>query len=315
MSILGIFMRGLHWFRSDLRIEDNTALINASKKSKQLFAIFIITPKTWASHSMAPMKLQFLLKNLQSLSNNLEKLGIPLLIRTTDTFKECPKILEQLCLELKIDAIYFNREYELDEQQRDNVCIQYLKTNNLCVYCFDDQLVLKPGLVLNKSSQPMKVFTPFKKKWLEIAVSSNSWMPNNSKINKYHLEKQPDIIPKNIPGYKSMIDTLWSPSEKMAKKQLDIFCTEKIIRYKIDRDYPNLEGTSKLSPYLVLGIISPRQCIATALNAFNINSLEEIQRSPGLETWISELIWREFYKNIVFHFPKVCRGEPFRKDT
>lgn len=309
-------MRVLHWFRSDLRISDNTALIAASKNAKQLFAVFIITPKTWSYHSMAPAKIQFILNNLQSLSQKLERLGIPLLIKTTDSFKDCPILLEQLCLELNIQALYFNKQYELDEQNRDKICTEHLEKNNILVSSFDDQLVLSPGLVLSKANQALKVFTPFKKNWIQKAIYSNAWMPNTSKIKNFPLEKKSDPVPKSIPGFTSMIDTaLWPASEKVALKQLNVFCSEKIISYKNDRDYPNLEGTSKLSPYLTQGILSPRQCISTALDAFNLDSLEKMEIYPGLETWISELIWREFYKHIAFHYPKVCRGKPFREET
>lgn len=309
-------MRALHWFRSDLRISDNTALIAASKNAKQLFAIYIITPKTWSYHSMAPVKIQFILNNLQSLSQTLERLGIPLLIKTTDSFKDCPILLEQLCNELNIQALYFNKQYELDELNRDKVCKEHLEKNNISVHSFDDQLVLSPGLVLSKAQQPLKVFTPFKKSWMQKTISSNAWMPNTAKIKIFSLEMKPDLVPKSIGGFTSTIDiALWPASEKVALKKLKLFCSEKIISYKDTRDYPNVESTSKLSPYLAQGIISPRQCISAALAAFDLNSLEKIQNHPGLETWVSELIWREFYKHIMFHFPKVCCGKPFRQET
>ena len=93
-------MRGLHWFRADLRLADNTAFDAALRSCESLFAVYILTPKTWQRHEAAPSKIQFILNNLVSLSARCKKLGIPLLIRSCDYFSDCPAVLKTLCNEL-----------------------------------------------------------------------------------------------------------------------------------------------------------------------------------------------------------------------
>jgi deoxyribodipyrimidine photo-lyase len=112
-------------------------------------------------------------------------------------------------------------------------------------------------------------------------------------------------IPSSIPGFKSLIDnTLWPAGEKEAHKRLDNFINNHLADYATARDVPGIDGTSQLSPYLNIGAISPRMCLHKALSA-NISSKESV------DAWISELVWRDFYQHIVYHFPHVCRGENF----
>ena len=103
--------------------------------------------------------------------------------------------------------------------------------------------------------------------------------------------------------------SLWGIGESAAEKRLHEFLDEKVMDYSKNRNDPILEGTSRISPYLALGIISPRKCI---LEALKINNFEFTSGNTGITKWIDEIVWREFYKNIMFSFPKVSRGQPFQ---
>jgi len=104
----------------------------------------------------------------------------------------------------------------------------------------------------------------------------------------------------------------WPAGEREALRRLDRFVEERIERYDVDRDHPAIEATSTLSPYLACGVISPRQCLAAVADVHE-GSIDTT--GAGAKTWISELVWREFYRHVLFGFPRVCRGRPFKPET
>jgi len=309
-------MRNLFWFRSDLRIQDNKALIEAVQHSSEVIALFILTPKTWQSHQAAPIKIQFLLNNLTYLSQELSKLGIPLLIRETDYYSDCPKVLRELCQQLKIKALYFNKQYEFDECRRDAKVIDVLNKDNINCYHFDDEVVLAPGTVLSQQKTPLKIFTPYKKAWILVAIKSSAWKAQSFSQKKFKQTVLVDPIPAKLKGFEYSGSLLaWPAGERAAQKQLAAFIEDKLDRYHEERNYPAANGTSQLSPYLNLGILSVRQCLLMMTQALQLDRLEQLESYPGASVWLSELIWREFYKHILFLFPRVSRNQPFRLET
>ncbi len=308
-------MRSLYWFRSDLRLIDNIALAEAMHAAHFLIAVFILTPVTWKAHSEAPCKIRFLLDNLKLLSEALWKKGIPLLIRQGPSFSDCPKVLNKLCREYDIDAIYFNKEYLLDEENRDNSVTRLLASHTL-VNSYNEKLVLSPGTVLNKSHTLFQVFTPFKKTWLAKAHEQQAWRTWRKSIKTFKSDITPDPIPDFLKGFTHQKVVLhWQAGEEAAQKKLKDFCQNKMQDYHNNRDYPNLDGTSSLSPYLAQGVISPRQCITAVLEACRLSDIDCIKSNEGAATFISELIWREFYYHIIYANPNICRHKPFRLKT
>ena len=309
--------KSLYWFRSDLRISDNLALLDAIQDSDFLIAVFIITPKTWASHSLSKHKLGFLQENLKFLSKSLIDIGIPLLIKTTPSFSNCPLEINKICSEFNIDSIYLNNEYALDECNRDEAVIKSLPSN-IQIYKYDQHLILPPGTVLSKSGTPFKVFTAFKNTWLKIAHNKGAWRSCTSiKSNIKNLDNtgiKPDKIP-NIVSNLLHIESQWPAGEKKAYDKLIKFCEEKISSYKKTRDFPDIAGTSQLSSYLSLGILSPRQCVTEALKLNKINHLDCIDINEGVAIWISELVWREFYNHIIYFYPEICRNKAMKPNT
>ena len=308
-------MRSLYWFRSDLRISDNVALAEAIRSSEFLIAVFILTPTTWKTHHAAPCKIRFLLENLKALSEALWKQGIPLLIRKGPSFSDCPKVLDKLCNEYDIDTIHFNHEYPLDERERDEAVTRQL-ASGVVVSSYHQQLVLPPGEVLSKQKTPFQIFTPFKNTWLTKAHEQQAWRTYGGVKKKFKSDIKPDPIPSRLQGFTGQkIDFHWEGGEKVAKKKLNTFCQDKIYDYHKNRDCPNIDGTSQLSPYLAQGVISPRQCITATLDACDIADIDAMKKSEGAATWISELIWRDFYNHIIHFHPDICRHKPFKLKT
>jgi len=308
-------MRSLYWFRADLRLADNLALAEAMQISDFLIAVFILTPNTWKAHNAAPCKIRFLLENLKSLSEALWKQGIPLLIRKGPSFSDCPKVLDKLCHQYDINGIHFNHEYPLDERERDEVVTKKL-AGYVVVRTYHEQLVLPPGAVLSKQKTPFQIFTPFKKAWLTRAHEQQAWRAYSQSKKKFKLGIDPDPIPSRLQGFTGQkIDLYWQAGEKAAQKKLKEFCQDKIHDYQKNRDYPNIDGTSELSPYLAQGIISVRQCIVAAFEVCDMLDIESMKRNEGVATWVSELIWREFYNHIIYFYSDICRYKPFRLKT
>jgi deoxyribodipyrimidine photo-lyase len=300
-------MRGIMLFRGDLRVSDNLALFNASHECRDgLIALFYLPAQTWQSHQMAPCKVDFILRHLETLKSALEDLNIPLIVVKVDTFKDSVAHLCDYVAKHEIDAVYLNRQYEWDECQRDRLICDRMEAAGVQVKLFDDTCLCPPGTILTPKQKPYTMFTPFKKSFM-------SWLSRHGRMHPVKLpEKQVEMavkssaVPKSLSGFKNTLPAdLWPVGEAHALERLEHFIDFHLASYAHDRDYPALQGTSQLSAYLNIGAISPRMCLHKALSAAHIQAKE------GVDAWITELVWREFYQHIVFHFPHVCKGQSF----
>lgn len=308
-------MRCLTWFREhDLRCNDNHALYHACKMATQgVIAVFIITPNDWRLHDIAACRVDFILRNLRCLSQELMRLHIPLLILTATSSAEIPQLLLQTAQAHQINSLFFNEQYELDESRRDQKVAAFFKKYKLTVASYTDQVILKPGEVRTASKTFYTIFTPFKKAWFNRLQELGGFTVFPSPKAQQKLAIQPDAIPEQIAGFISAIPiTLWPAGEQYAQQHLQAFIKDKIVDYQINRDFPAMNGTSTLSPYLTSGIISPRQCLQ-AVQEINNRHLDK--GNLGAITWVSELIWREFYKHILVGFPRVCMNRAFKLTT
>ncbi|MDX1901367.1 MAG: deoxyribodipyrimidine photo-lyase [Gammaproteobacteria bacterium] len=303
-------MLNMVWFRRDLRIEDNPALSAACQRATAgVIALFIMTPETWLEHGMAPIQTAFLLENLRTLSTALKKKNIPLLIREVPAFKNIPALLENLIQSFKVEGIFCNRQYEWDERQRDLAVKQKLKKLDCRYYEFDDQVIIPPDKILNQQGEPFKVFTPYKRKWLSLAETLYS-IPLSSPKQQMKFSIESDVIPEASKNF-----LLPTAGERAAEKRLITFCQKSISHYHISRDFPAKNATSHLSADLALGILSPRQCLSRVMFEEKIVTFNDFFNKTGAAVWVSELIWREFYKMILFQFPRVSRSKAFQLKT
>lgn len=307
-------MRALVWFQNDLRVADQSALYFASQYATSgMLAVYFITPQIWQQHDMAACKVDFILRNLQILSAELKKLNIALLIETVATLEAIPQRLIELAQQYKIQALFYNKQYEIDEKNCQLLTTKKWQQEIGKVFNYDDQLILAPGKVLNQQGNFYTVFTPFKKMWYQQFKSqANSLLPKPKKQRA--LITQPDNIPNKVAEFINHIDLCyWPAGEQAAFEKLNSFLQTKIDLYHQQRDYPALNSTSKLSPYLALGVISARQCLFELFKIKKVNQLNELTEGPL--TWVNELIWREFYKHILFAFPRLSMHQPFKLNT
>ena len=303
-------MKALVWFRSDLRTDDNPALRQAFKEAESIEAIFSYSENQLNNHNEANVKVDFLIQHLFSLEKTLSSYNVPLTIIKSNGFDEDPVLIEKYCLDRSIEKVFWNNQFGEDESLRDKKVLEALESKGISVETFHDQVIYMPGYLKTGQGNPYSVFTPFKRKWVE------NFQMDFLDIDFQYVKKNPQDISSNISTFDfnysrtHQVDmSLWGIGESAAEKRLHEFLDEKVMDYSKNRNDPILEGTSRISPYLALGIISPRTCI---LEALKINNFEFTSGNTGITKWIDEIVWREFYKNIMFSFPKVSRGQPFQ---
>ena len=301
-------MKSLFWFRGDLRLDDNPGLKACFEISEEVHAIYIFSKKQLNLHNEANVKIDFLIKNLISLESDLKNLNIPLTIINSDGFENDPLLISELASQRKVKKVFWNKQFGEDETQRDVKASDLLEKLDINSESFHDQVVYAPGTLRTGQDSPYSVFTPFKRKWID------NFDMNFLDIDYKYEKKKLTNIESNLNNLdfekKHKADmSLWKEGEEEAIKRVKNFLKEKAINYSKDRNDPIIDGTSRISPYLALGIISPKRCILEALKA---NNFEFTSGHIGITKWIDEIVWREFYRNIMFSFPKVSRGRPFQ---
>ena len=303
----------LTWLRSDLRINDNTALSAASERGPTI-ALWLVSPAQWLAHDDAACKVDFWLRNLRDVRQSLEGLNIPLLIRSIDTWDQAPQAVLEVCRQHQVASVHWNEEYGINEQRRDDATRALLEKSGIQAHSHLDQLFFRPGTVLTRSGDYFQVFSQFKKTCLELLHRSLPAMAHRVK-QQAPLQIQSDPIPQHVEGFEKperALQAHWPAGEAEAQGRLSRFLDETIDDYQQLRDLPAKPGTSQLSAYLAAGVISPRQCLHGALAS---NRGEFDSGSAGVQTWINELLWREFYKHILTGYPQVSRHRAFRAQT
>ncbi len=297
-------MKTLVWFRNDLRSVDNTALHRAAQTEQTLRALYIATPGQWREHHLSQRQQSLIQLAVHALADRLAGLGIVLDVEICEHYSDIPTFLDRYCEQHGISALHANREYLYNEMRRDEAVATAL---NIPCHWHHDRLIAEPGTLLNGSGQPYKVFTPFAKRW-------------RARLNETSISplRRPKARAKALPtpALSTFAPELplpgWPRDEESALKQLRSFCTERVQDYDRHRDIPALDGTSRLSAALAIGLISPRQCLAR----LQAEAGKRLQESDGGEsTWLNELVWREFYQHVAFHFPRVVKGHAFKPET
>ena len=303
-------MKSIIWFRNDLRLDDNPSLREACKNSSELHAIFLYSYDQLEKHNEANVKIDFLIKSIQSLNASLQKLNIPLTIINSEGFEQDPDIILNLAIERNIEKVFINKQFGNDEQNRDKRARELLNAANIKTEFFNDQIVYEAGSIRTGQDNPYSVFTPFKRKWVE------SFDMEFLDIDYDYAPQKNIDLASNFDGFDfknekiHKVDmSLWTAGEEHEKNRLVDFLENRAVNYSKDRNDPVKDGTSRMSPYLALGIISSKRCI---LEGLKLNNFEFNSGNSGITKWIDEIVWREFYRNIMFSFPKVGRNQPFQ---
>ncbi|MBN3115561.1 deoxyribodipyrimidine photo-lyase [Pectobacterium brasiliense] len=295
------------WLRNDLRVTDNLALYAACQDpNATVLAVFIATPAQWKKHDMAPRQAAFLLENLTLVQQALAEKGIPLHYHECADFAASVDWLVQFCAQQQATDLFYNYQYEINERLRDKQVKGRLADSVVC-HGYHDSLLLPPGSVLTGNGEMYKVFTPFRQAFIKRLLESDTTCVPAPDARGEPINNTGELAPFSY--LQREVDGDDFPNgERAALQQLRRFCREQVQDYDHRRDFPALPGTSKLSPYLALGIVSPRQCF-NRLRAECPEMLE--RREGGAFTWFNELVWREFYRHLMVSWPQLCKHRPF----
>lgn len=286
----------LIWFRQDLRLADNPSLFEACSNHKQVIPIYILDEKNSA---LGEAQKWWLHHSLQALSNSLTtQLGLKLILR-----KGTPlEIILDLVKAVGIDAIYWNRCYEPNSIERDKKIKITFKNSGIDVFSFNGSLLNEPWTISNKKGDFFKVFTAYWKTCRQALISQPEQLITN---NPASVEVMSDELHdwRLLPHieWASRFSDFWSPGEAGALQQLNKFITHYLYHYKTNRDIPEKNATSHLSPHLHFGEISPW----AVLRAVEYAKLAPHSDLAGAEHFLSELGWREFSYYLLYHVPSL----------
>ena len=270
----------IFWFRRDLRINDNTALYNALINGKNIQPIFIFDDNIVEELPYNDARITFIYQKLNSINVELKKHGSSLKIFYGDPYK----IFTEILYNNRVNNVYINRDYEPYALERDSSIFELLKDFGGQLKSYKDQVIFEQNEVVKKDGLPYTVFTPFKNKWLEKFRSTENIIYKNPNLK--------NLVKSNY-TFPSMEDLGF---EESTIKVPD-FDLKVVAKYDETRNFPSLDSTSKIGPHLRFGTVSIREIVE---NVKDVNS-----------TYLSELIWREFFMQILWHFPKVVK-ENFR---
>ena len=283
-------MTSIVWFRQDLRIADNPALLRAAEAGP-VIPLYILddeTPGPWKTGAAARWWLHH---SLKSLGASLAGLGAPLVLRRG----AAPEVLAAIVRETGAERVFAERMVEPWAQKRDNDCTLALRETSAAFHLLPPNLLFAPGDISTGSGGPFRVFTPFHRKCMADigtprcekapdALAAPSRMPKGDALASWHL---PPRGPAWADGFKSV----WKPGEEGAGLKLERFLADSLETYAEGRNRPDLSGTSMLSPHLSWGEMSVRQVWNAAGGR------------PGCDAFLREIVWREFCHHLLSHFP------------
>jgi len=318
-------MNGLIWFRQDVRLIDNEAVNHAWNNADTLHAVVVISPEQWKAHDWSPAKLVLYQSLVNDLGAQLQSKGVTLHVLRCDWWKDIPAALLELCEQLSVDKVWLNRDYPLDEVRRDRAVCGWLTKHGIEVSLHDSNLLVAPERVKTGQGEYYKKFTPFYKQWKSVLAETGVAQPAQlrtfeqntpNKKSKFAEFSAVEFVSRDCTNAAQVdsdkTDIVWPDNRETLLGQLRQFFEQRIEGYKTQRDYPSVEGTSRLSPYFELGAISPltvARCLQPASPEFPYGL------SDSLDTWLSELAWREFYQHLMFNVPELSMGKAFVRET
>ncbi len=278
----------IFWFRRDLRIDDNAGLYHALKSDITVVPIFIFDTNILDElEDKDDRRVEFIHAALEEMQNKLVKLGSSL-----EVYHGKPlDIYRQLLEKYIIETVFTNHDYEPYALEREKLIGDLLKAHSADLKTFKDQVLLEKNEVLKDDGKPYTVFTPYSRKWKAVLTDFHL-KPYPAKKYFKNFFKQ---APKKIPSLQSIGFT--AVDKPFPSKQLN---DELVKKYGEQRNFPSINGTSKLGVHLRFGTISIRQLAA--------------HTKKLSETYLNELIWRDFYHSILWHFPQVGKGKAFKPE-
>ncbi len=294
----------LVWFRSDLRSVDNEALFQACANHDRVSGVYVLCPRQWDLHHTAPIRRDYERRCVNALGEELAELGIELKVLQAEDYSDVSDCLNRFIQKHNFEALYANKEYLLNECARDNAVEDKI---DIPCHWLKDRVIFEPGEILKQDETPYQVFSPFARNWRQRLQEHYPTCHRQPKPQAEPLTYEPIAALKN-----SRDSSAWPAGEKAAIEQLRRFSDERAEDYKAKRDLPDTDGTSRLSPALSVGTLSPRQCLARIQMDHGDAYLDP---KSGAGAWLNELVWREFYVHVAWYWPRVVKGKAFQTDT
>jgi deoxyribodipyrimidine photo-lyase len=298
-------MTELVWLRNDLRLLDNPALYHACQSDCPIKVVYCTTALQWEEHNESPAQLALRQALLVQLGHLLSDKGITLDVLHTCNFEQLPNQILQYCLANNIQGLWFNKQNWLNEKIRDKHVVQLLNNHNIVTHRFDDEMLVNSDILSIKGST-YRVFTPWYKQWLKVLSETNIQLLPSPKSDKPSAS-MPSII--SLPLATNYRADLWPANHHHAINRLIHFCDKNAKDYELNRNFPAINGTSLLSPYIAVGAISIRQCYIYLKQACLKHQFSLLEH-----TWLKELAWREFYRYLMMHNPDLAKGIVFNAD-
>lgn len=302
------YPKGLMWFRRDLRVDDNAALWRALRTCREVVCVFVFDKAILDDLPAADRRVEFIRESLVELDADLRALGGGLIVRHAVAEEEIPDLAHAL----DVQAVFANRDYEPAAVDRDVKVFGALANAGITFHTAKDQVVFEQAEVLTKVGQPYTVFTPYKRAWLA-KVDSFFLKPYPSRGYAESLVAPPARYDAPVPSLKDIgfeatnLSTLEIPTGTQGGAALFEDFFDRIDRYDEARNFPAVRGPSYLSVHLRFGTVSIRQLASVAHQL-------SLQGNAGAATWLSELIWRDFYFQILAHNPQMAEGKSFRPE-
>jgi len=295
----------LVWFRQDLRLSDNPALAAALERQCPVIPVYIWAPEEEGAWPPGAASKWWLHHSLADLGAALDRRGSKLILRRGPTHEA----LTALATETGATAVFWNRRYEPEAAARDNDVQSKLRARGLVAQSFNGSLLFEPWTIRTQSGQPFRVFTAF---W---RACQDKPVPAPSRDAPKRLPA-PDTWPRSLDlaelGLMPAVDwaagfrEVWQPGESGAKRRLERFLDDAIASYPVNRDRPGVAGTSRLSPHLHFGEVSPGQVWRAVWDRME-------GRRAACEAYLRQIVWREFAYHLLYHYPESC-SEPLRPE-
>jgi len=305
----------LLWFRQDLRLADNAALAAALARGGPVLPVFVLDEAGEGAWRLGGAARWWLHHSLASLGADLRSRGVGLILARGDSEAE----LGRLVAATGAGAVYWNRRYEPAARARDAQIKAQLTAAGVEAKSFNSSLLFEPHTIQNKQDRPFQVFTPFWRHcsalgWPEPVVSvgrGSGWLGGSAFPGDLGVELADLQLLPSIPWAEGF-GAVWTPGETGAAARLKRFLqAEAVNRYDQERNRPDLDGTSGLSPHLHWGEIGPRQIVAAVRALGRETGTDPV--SNGARVFLSEVGWREFAYHLLFHFPHTPE-RPLRED-
>ena len=291
------------WFRRDLRVTDQRALDEALAASEKVVPIYVTS--TWQNEHRwtGPKRQSFLCGCLASLAGNVEALGGKMLFRAG----QAEIVLRKLVEESGATAIYFNRDYDPFGRETEEKIASMADELGIEIHSFKDIVLHERDEILTKTGGPYRVYTPYSRSWFDAEKSAPKRAPRAIPTpDGLKSDPVPTLKHWKLPEPDA---TILEPGEKAARARLKELLKKdsRLEKYAEQRDTPGIEGTSRLSQDLRFGLISPRELYARAAAAKD--ACKSAAASKGWHVFLKEVAWRDFYQQLLWHFPEVFEHE------